>query len=143
MRQASPGGPADHRADRLEFLIRTVLLAERSVAPPIGHPSKCYSPAWQSPAHLGLLKAHHAIDLPFVFDSTEITGHDRRHHGRARTGGARIADTWIASARHSLKIPEWPDHAQPNVRLGFDNECRITRDPDRNARRLWTRLVKG
>jgi hypothetical protein len=25
----------------------------------------------------------------------------------------------------------------------FDDECRITRDPDRNARVLWTRLVKG
>jgi len=25
----------------------------------------------------------------------------------------------------------------------FDKECRITRDPDRDARLLWTRLVKG
>jgi carboxylesterase type B len=41
-------------------------------------------------------------------------------------------------------IPEWPAYTQAErATMVFDEECRITRDPDRDARVLWTRLVKG
>jgi len=53
------------------FWIRSVLLAERYAARP-GAPVYMYSLDWQSPAHGGRLKAHHAMDLPFVFDNTEV-----------------------------------------------------------------------
>ena len=67
---------------------------------------------------------------------------------RARELAARMADTWIAFARHGRPdnpaIPEWPAYTQAErITMVFDDECRITRDPDRDARVLWTRLVKG
>ena len=59
-----------------------------------------------------------------------------------------MADTWIAFARHGRPdnpaIPEWPAYTQAErATMVFDDKCRITRDPDRNARVLWTLLVKG
>ena len=106
-----------------------------------------YSLDWQSPAHLARLKAHHAMDLPFVFDNTETADTTAGATG-ARELAARMADTWIAFARRGRPdnpaIPEWPAYTQAErATMVFDDECRITRDPDRNARVLWTHLVKG
>jgi para-nitrobenzyl esterase len=59
-----------------------------------------------------------------------------------------MTDTWIAFAGHGRPdnpaIREWPAYTQAErATMVFDNECRITRDLDRDARLLWTRLVKG
>src|SRR5262249_20155398 len=70
--------PRATAADRLiamltgsNFWIRSVLLAERYAAR--GRtPVYMYSLDWQSPAHGGRLKAHHAMDLPFVFDNVDV-----------------------------------------------------------------------
>jgi len=65
-------------ADRLiaaltgsNFWIRSMLLAERYAARR-RVPVYMYSLDWQSPAHGGRLKAHHAMDLPFLFDNIDV-----------------------------------------------------------------------
>jgi len=70
--------PQATSADRLiaaltgsNFWIRTVLLAERYAARHRG-PVYMYSLDWQSPAHGGCLKAYHVMDMPFVFDNTDV-----------------------------------------------------------------------
>jgi para-nitrobenzyl esterase len=90
--------PQASSADRLiaaltgsNFWIRTVLLAERYAARPRA-PVYMYSLDWQSPAHGGRMKAHHAMDLPFVFDNTEVADTTAGAPG-ARELGARISDT--------------------------------------------------
>src|SRR6516165_7250546 len=69
-RNAMPQGrPADRLIAALtgsNFWVRTVLLAERYVARRRA-PVYMYSLDWQSPAHDGRVRAHHAMDLPFVF----------------------------------------------------------------------------
>ena len=47
------------------------MLAERKAARP-RRPVYMYSLDWRSPACDGRLKAHHAMDLPFVFDNTDV-----------------------------------------------------------------------
>jgi para-nitrobenzyl esterase len=142
--QASP-------ADRLiagltgsNFWIRTVLLAERYAARP-GAPVFMYSLDWQSPVHGGRMKAHHAMDLPFVFDNPDVPDTTRGAPG-ARELAARIADIWIAFARHgnpnNPAIPVWPAYTTTErATMAFNDECRVVRDPDREARELWSRVV--
>ncbi len=143
--------PQARPADRLvaaltgsNFWIRSVILAERYAAR--RHAAVwMYSLDWQSPAHDGRVKAHHAMDLPFVFDNTEVADTTAGAPG-ARELAARIADTWIGFARHGRPdnpaLPAWPAYT-PDERatMVFDHQCSVVRDPGRDARLLWTRVV--
>ncbi|HTV43918.1 MAG TPA: carboxylesterase/lipase family protein [Stellaceae bacterium] len=145
---AMPGAsPADRLIAALtggNFWIRTVLFAER-YAERHGAPVYMYSLDWQSPAHRGRLKAHHAMDLPFVFDNPDVAGTTAGAAG-ARELAARIAASWIAFARNGRPdnpaIPDWPayDPAERATMI-FDQDCRVIRDPGRDARRLWSRVA--
>ncbi len=143
--------PQARPADRLvaaltgsNFWIRSVILAERYAAR--RHAAVwMYSLDWQSPAHDGRVKAHHAMDLPFVFDNTEVADTTAGAPG-ARELAARIADTWIGFARHGRPdnpaLPAWPAYT-PDERatMVFDHQCSVVLDPGRDARLLWTRVV--
>jgi para-nitrobenzyl esterase len=143
--------PAASPADRLiaaltgsNFWLRTVLLAER-YATRGAAPVYMYSLDWQSPVHGGRMKAHHAMDLPFVFDNPDVPDTTKAAPG-ARELAARIADTWISFARHgnpnNPAIPSWPLYTTAQrATMVFDNEPRVVRDPDRDARELWTRVA--
>ncbi len=147
---ALPGtSPADRLIAALtgsNFWIRTVLFAERC-AERQGAPVYLYSLDWQSPAHRGRLKAHHAMDLPFVFDNPDVPDTTAGAAG-ARELAARVSETWIAFARNGRPdnpaIPDWPAYGSAErATMIFDNECRVSRDPGRDARLLWTRVVAG
>jgi para-nitrobenzyl esterase len=147
MPQASSGDRLIRALTGSNFWIRTVILAERYAARPHRAPVYMYSLEWQSPAHLGRLKAHHAIDLPFVFDNTESADTTAGAAGAGELA-AGMADTWIAFARRGRPdnpaIPGWPAYKKTErATMVFDKECRIIHDPDRDARLLLTRLVKG
>jgi para-nitrobenzyl esterase len=144
MPQASP-------ADRLivaltgsNFWIRTVLLAERYAARPRAG-VYVYSLDWQSPAHDGRVKAHHAMDLPFVFDNVDVADTTAGALG-ARELAARISATWIAFARNGSPgnpaIPPWPAYKNAErATMILDTNCCVVRDPDRDARFLWRCVV--
>ena len=146
MPQASPADRLIATLTGSNFWIRTVLLAERYAVRPHA-PVYMYSLDWQSPAHAGRMKAHHAMDLPFVFDNTEVADTTAGAPG-ARELAARISDTWIAFARNGKPdnpaIPAWPAYtAADRATMILDTTCHVTQDPDRNARLLWTRVVQG
>jgi para-nitrobenzyl esterase len=144
--------PKTSPADRLiaaltgsNFWVRTVLLAERYAARGRHAPVYVYSLDWQSPAYGSRMKAHHAMDLPFVFDNVDVPDTTARALD-ARELAARVSATWIAFARHGSPenpgIPPWPQYTSPDrATMIFDTECGITRDPE--ARELWTRVVQG
>ena len=145
MPQASPADRLIAALTGSNFWVRTVLLAERYAARAGRGPVYTYSLDWQSPAHGGRLKAHHAMDLPFVFDNVDVPDTTAGAAG-ARELAARMADTWIAFARHGRPdnpaIPAWPVYtARDRATMVFDNECQVAHDPDRDARLLWTRIV--
>jgi para-nitrobenzyl esterase len=104
-----------------------------------------YSLDWQSPAHDGRLKAHHAMDLPFVFDNTDVADTTSGAPG-ARDLAARISTTWISFARNGTPdnpaIPSWPVYStEERATLILDTDCHVAQDPGRDARLLWSRVV--
>jgi para-nitrobenzyl esterase len=144
MPQASPGDRLIAALTGSNFWIRTVLLAERYAARRRA-PIYMYSLDWQSPAHGGRVKAHHAMDLPFVFDNTDAADTTAGAPG-AHELAERMSATWIAFARNGSPdnpaIPSWPTYTTDDrATMIFDTACRVARDPNREARLLWSRVV--
>lgn len=145
MPQASPSDRLIAALTGSNFWIRSVLLAERYAARARA-PVYMYSLDWQSPAHGGRLKAHHAMDLPFVFDNPEVPDTTAGAAG-ARELAARISATWIAFARNGRpdnpEIPPWPPYtSRDRATMILDIDCRLAHDPDCAMRLLWGRAVQ-
>jgi para-nitrobenzyl esterase len=145
MPQASPGDRLIAALTGSSFWIRTVLMAERYAARRRA-PVYMYSLDWQSPAHNGRVKAHHAMDLPFVFDNSEAADTTRGAPGATELA-ARMSSTWIAFARNgspdNAAIPAWPAYTtEQRPTMIFNNACSVVHDPDHEARLLWSRVVR-
>jgi para-nitrobenzyl esterase len=126
------------------FWVRTVMLAERKAGRGAA-PVYMYSLDWRSPACGGRLQAHHAMDLPFVFDTVDVPDTTRGAAG-AQTLAATVANTWAAFARtgspQNPGLPQWPPYTPAErATMVLDRECRVVADPDRDARRLWERVA--
>ena len=122
------------------FWVRTVMLAERKAAQG-GAPVWMYSLDWRSPVCDGRLQAHHAMDLPFVFDNTDVPDTTRRAPG-TRELAAIVSGTWATFARtgspENQALTRWPAYTpRERATMVLDRECRVIADPDRDARRLW------
>src|SRR5665213_2353907 len=81
------------------FTVRTWLYAERRAArvneKSGGAPVYHYSLDWGSPFAGGRMGAHHAMDLPFVFDTTETPLSTQGADGAPELAAAMSA-TWAA-----------------------------------------------
>jgi len=129
-----------------QFWIRSTLFAERKSAKRAA-PVHMYSLAWETPAFGGRLKSPHALDLPFVFDTTDVAEATAGAPG-ARELAAIMSASWIAFARTGTPqidaLPSWSDYsADRRTVMVFDRDCRTVTDPDRDARLLWARIAKG
>jgi para-nitrobenzyl esterase len=147
-RERLPGASA---GDRLiaaltgsNFTVRTNLYAERRAARG-GAPVYHYSLEWGSPFAGGRMGAHHAMDLPFVFDTTDVPLSTKGADGAPELAAAMSA-TWAQFARtgkpDNPAIPAWPAYT-PSERatMVFDTRCRVVNDPGRDARLLWSRVA--
>ncbi len=122
------------------FRIRSLVLAQRRAALRRG-PVWMYSFDWETPVLGGRLKAPHAMDVPFVFntlDLTNATGGSPATQALAET----MSGVWAAFARRGRPdhpaIPAWPSYdPQDRATLVFDTVCRIQHDPSGEQRRLW------
>ncbi len=143
--------PAMNPAERLiavttdcNFRIRSLVLAQRRAALNRA-PVWMYSFEWETPVLGGKLMAPHAMDVPFVFNTLDLTN---------ATGGSAAAqalsDTmsavWAAFARNGrpehASIPAWPAYdASTRATLVLDTACRIENDPRGDERRLWQDLT--
>jgi para-nitrobenzyl esterase len=131
------------------FWLRTVMLAERKAARAglnaNGAPVYMYSLDWRSPACDGRLQAHHAMDLPFVFDTTAVADTTKDAPSAADLA-ATVSMTWAAFARtgspENPALPAWSAYTlEGRATMVLDSECRIAADPDRDARLLWQRIA--
>ena len=100
-----------------------------------------YSFEWETPVLNGRMKAPHAMDVPFCFDTIDLTnatdGSDT-----AKTLAAIMSGVWAAFARNGVPdhpaIPHWPAYTVPErATLMLDATCRIANDPRGEARALW------
>jgi para-nitrobenzyl esterase len=139
--------PADRLISTLtdsNFRIRSLLLAERKAAQG-GAPVWLYSFDWETPVFEGRLKAYHALDVPFVFDTidaVEATDRGREAHELAR----RMSSTWAAFARSgnpdNPAIPHWPRYAQAErATLILDREPHVVDDYGSEQRILWKEIA--
>jgi para-nitrobenzyl esterase len=141
---ASPGDRLIAALTGSNFSVRTWLYAERR-AMRGGAPVYHYSLDWQSPFAGGRMGAHHAMDLPFVFDTTGVPLSTEGADGAPELA-ATMSATWAAFARNGTPdngaIPTWPAYTTADrVTMVFDTRCRVVNDPDRDARLLWTRVA--
>jgi para-nitrobenzyl esterase len=126
-----------------EFRLRSLLVAERQAA--LGAaPVFMYSFEWETPVHEGRLKSPHALDVPFVFDTLDLT---RAHGDRAEAIAlsALMAETWITFARTGrpahAALPDWPAFdAARRATMVLDAECRLVHDP-RPHGRIWAEIA--
>jgi para-nitrobenzyl esterase len=152
-RELLPGkSPGDRLIAALtgsNFSVRTWLYAERRAAKAQGNkaaPIYHYSLNWPSPFAGGQMGAHHAMDLPFVFDTTDVPLSTKGADGAPELAAA-MSSTWIAFARtgkpDNPAIPAWPAYtAIERATMMFDTRCRVvTNDPLREARELWTKVA--
>jgi para-nitrobenzyl esterase len=127
------------------FRIRSWILAERKAAQS-GAPVWLYSFDWETPVFGGKLKAYHALDVPFVFDTIDAVGatdrgpvaHDLAH---------RMSATWAAFARSgnpdNPSIPHWPSYTDfDRATLILDRDCRICEDYGAESRNLWKEIMR-
>jgi para-nitrobenzyl esterase len=147
-RELMPGAsPADRLIAALtgsNFTVRTLLYAERRAARG-GAPVYHYSLDWGSPFAGGRMGAHHAMDLPFVFDTTDVPLSTQGADGAPELAAAMSA-TWAQFARtgkpDNAAIPAWPAYTtNERATMVFDTRCRVVNDPGREARVLWSRVA--
>jgi para-nitrobenzyl esterase len=97
---------------------------------------------WPTPIDGGKWKAHHGLDVPFIFDNAAITAHLVGTGADQLALASRMSDAWIAFARTgnpNLKgLPEWPVFdLQRRATMMFDTQIRVVDDPRGNERRLF------
>ena len=104
-----------------------------------------YSFEWETPVQGGRLKAPHALDVPFTFDTIDMTNATDRSAAAHRLA-ATMSATWAAFARAGVPdnaaIPRWPAYdVTTRSTLVLDAECRIETDPRRETRQLWQTIT--
>ena len=126
------------------FRVRSLAVAQRKAAQGKA-PVWMYSFEWRTPLFDGRLGAPHALDVPFCFDTIDLTNATDMS-ADAKKVAATMASTWIAFARHGNPnngtIPHWPAYnAAERPTLLLDTEPSVRNDLRGAARRLWQSIT--
>jgi para-nitrobenzyl esterase len=105
-------------------------------------PVYMYLFAWRSPALGGKLGAPHTVELPFVFDNTEIPKYMTTGSAAEKALAAKTSEAWIQFVRsgnpNHKGLPAWPAYtAKDRSTMVFDNTCNTVNDPGGEERKLW------
>ena len=127
------------------FRLRSLTLAQRKASQNAA-PVYMYAFNWETPVHGGRLKAPHAMDVPFTFDTLEHVGSTDRSPA-AHELAARMSTTWIAFARSGKPdnpaIPHWPAYnAQTRETMILNTNWSVIADPNRETRLLWQDITQ-
>lgn len=128
------------------FRIRSLIVAEAK-ARQQGAPIYMYSFEWETPVQGGRLKAPHALDVPFTFDTIDLTNATDNSETAHRLA-ATMSGTWAAFARTGVpehpSIPTWPVYdLNQRATLMLDAQCRVEHDPRGETRKLWQDITRG
>lgn len=126
------------------FRLRSLTLAGRRVARG-GAPVWMYSFDWRTPVHDGRLKAPHAMDVAFTFDTIDLTKLTDLSPA-ARGLSATMSSVWATFARRgapsSDAIPVWPAYdLADRATLVLDAPCRVENDPRGETGRMWMEIA--
>jgi para-nitrobenzyl esterase len=125
------------------YFIATTFQAERKTNL-LGAPVYVYLLAWKTLADNGRLRAHHALDVPLVFDNVEATRSMVGEGPEPQRMADLISSVWIAFARtgnpNIEALPQWPAYSKENrSTMFFDIESHVVEKPFETIRQI---LVK-
>jgi len=108
-------------------------------------PVYMYLFAWKSPAMEGKLRAPHTVEIPFVFDNTDIPTMMTKGGPEVKALAAKTSDAWIQFARsgnpNHKGLPNWPAYtADQRATMLLDTTCKVVNDPGSDARKLWSSI---
>ncbi|HEX6030910.1 MAG TPA: carboxylesterase family protein, partial [Tepidiformaceae bacterium] len=133
----------------LRYPIDSIKLAERRAAQG-GAPVYLYRFDWQTPARFGQLRTPHALEIPFVFDNTELGAWRGFTRGTSEAAAlaAKVSATWAAFARtgspNAGGLPEWrPYVAGSRATMLINDESALVGDPQREERELFEEIFFG
>jgi para-nitrobenzyl esterase len=124
--------------------INAIRLAERKYAQDKA-PVYMYLFAWRSPALGGKMGAPHTVEIPFVFDNTDIPKVMTSGGPEVKALAAKTSEAWIQFARsgnpNHKGLPNWPAYTTgERATMVFDNACKLVNDPGSEERKLWASL---
>jgi len=124
--------------------MNAIRLAERKYAQGEA-PVYMYLFAWRSPALGGKMGAPHTVEIPFVFDNTEIPKVMTAGGPEVKELAAKTSEAWIQFARsgdpNHRGLPNWPAYTTAErATMVFDNVCKLVNDPGSEERKLWESL---
>jgi para-nitrobenzyl esterase len=122
------------------YWIATVLQAERKTAQGAA-PVYVYQLAWETRADNRRLRAHHALDVPLVFDNVESTRNMVGPGPEPQHMADLMSSAWISFARtgnpSTEALPTWPAYDLKNrATMVFDIESHVLQDPYQKIRRI-------
>jgi len=108
-------------------------------------PVYMYLFAWRSPAMGGKMGSPHTVEIPFVFDNTDIPKVMTTGSPAEKELAAKTSEAWIQFARsgnpNHKGLPNWPAYStKDRATMIFDNTCKVVNDPGPEERKLWARL---
>jgi para-nitrobenzyl esterase len=108
-------------------------------------PVYMYLFAWRTPALGGKLGAPHTVEIPFVFDNTDVPTLMTTGSPADKALAARMSEAWIQFAKtgnpNHKGLPNWPTYApKDRSMMVFDTDCRMVNDQGGDERRFWQSL---
>jgi para-nitrobenzyl esterase len=107
-------------------------------------PTWVYNFAWKSPVDGGKWGAPHTMDIPFMFDNTEIAASMTGGGPEAEKLAGLMSDTLVAFARtgdpNHEGLPHWPKYdLESRPTLVWNSPTRVENDPRGQERKLIAR----
>jgi len=132
--------PTDlHLAIHTDHAFRRPAQRLAAIQAKVGAESWAYWFTWASPILGGLLGSYHGLEIPFAFDNLAQPGIDLLTGGgdHLQALADRMADAWLAFARHG--DPGWPsyDPGADRATMRFDLPSGLLTDPDPDLRSAW------
>ncbi len=128
------------------FTFPAIRLAEQQIKQ--NAPVWMYRFDWESPVLEGGLKACHAMEIPFVWNTVgkpgmeKLTGEETEKEKLSLT----MHQSWLQFAKKgnpsTSELPEWPAYDLENRSvLLFNNEYVVVQDPNSTERRNWEKAA--
>jgi para-nitrobenzyl esterase len=98
--------------------------------------------SWRSPALGGQLGAPHTVEIPFVWDNTDIPKVMTSGGPEVKELAAKTSEAWIQFAKtgnpNHNGLPNWPAYTtKDRATMVLDKTCTMVNDPGSEQRKFW------
>ncbi|MDB6062533.1 MAG: hypothetical protein JWM78_2636 [Verrucomicrobiaceae bacterium] len=124
--------------------VGSIQLAERKFAQSKA-PVYLYMVTWETPVLGGMMRSPHGIDLPLVFDNTDIAKGLLGDGPAPQKMSELMSKSFVAFARtgnpNHAGLPQWPAFStETRATLHFDVNPTVVNDPNKAERLFWASL---